>query len=669
MKLLKCYIRSFGKLKDFTCDFSDGLNVFNHENGWGKTTLTEFLKAIFYGLDEGRKHSVDESERKKYYTWNTTEKIGGYVDFETKGQQFRLERYFGSKINLDELRLFDLKTGVEKFNTENLGERLFKVDKEGFSSTIFFGQNDLEVKNNATITNVLSKTVEGKGDNVKKAVESIKKSAKKFKADRGAGGLIDTTISAIAKLESEVASIKEALKTQKSVKEELDKDRALLQRKQNEYNSILKLKETADRQESIALQKRLFDEGTAKIKELELKKAQALTSLSGKPLSKETIDNLEKITNEYNSAEQAEKETTQKIYNLQLTQAQNTPNKSKMPFNLTLLILSIALVVAGVILFVVGFIPFGIIALVCGVGLLCVSLVLGKKQTSSIKQNNDSDEITSLVRLLEQYKEILEKCTEFLTDFYSAYNLGGLDFNNALYQIKNLNDNLNFIVLAIETERAKIVKYEGVDFSGKIYTEQDRISFSRKLTEISNEVSALQRAISENESKLTRYDEKILLLPEYEDKIALLKEELSKYKEEYEVLSLTAQYLTLADESLKTKYRKPLEDNLNSYLKLIDVDGEFTASVDVDLKVSIEVKGILRDTSYFSEGYKNLFNICERFALVDLMFAEAEKPFIVLDDPFANLDDEKITQALEFIKKLSTKFQILYMVCHESRVK
>ena len=36
MKLIKCHIENFGKLSDFTYDFTDGCNTVCEGNGWGK---------------------------------------------------------------------------------------------------------------------------------------------------------------------------------------------------------------------------------------------------------------------------------------------------------------------------------------------------------------------------------------------------------------------------------------------------------------------------------------------------------------------------------------------------------------------------------------------------------------------------------------------------------
>ena len=122
--------------------------------------------------------------------------------------------------------------------------------------------------------------------------------------------------------------------------------------------------------------------------------------------------------------------------------------------------------------------------------------------------------------------------------------------------------------------------------------------------------------------------------------------------------------MKLADENLKVKYRAPMRDSLNKYLAFIA--GDVVADIDTDLKISVEEKSGIKDTDYYSKGFRNLFEICKRFALADVLFT-AEKPFIVLDDPFVNLDDGKLRQALSLVKDLSREYQIIYLVCHESR--
>ena len=58
--------------------------------------------------------------------------------------------------------------------------------------------------------------------------------------------------------------------------------------------------------------------------------------------------------------------------------------------------------------------------------------------------------------------------------------------------------------------------------------------------------------------------------------------------------------------------------------------------------------------------------LCMRFALVDALFT-GEQPFVILDDPFVNLDDRALPQVLRMLRKLGKRKQILYLTCHSSR--
>lgn len=51
MRLIACHIDNFGKLSNLNINFNDGINIINQPNGWGKSTLAAFLKAMLYGFD------------------------------------------------------------------------------------------------------------------------------------------------------------------------------------------------------------------------------------------------------------------------------------------------------------------------------------------------------------------------------------------------------------------------------------------------------------------------------------------------------------------------------------------------------------------------------------------------------------------------------------------
>ena len=52
MILEQVTIRSFGLLRNYTMDFSDGLNIVEGANETGKSTLAAFIRFMLYGFDD-----------------------------------------------------------------------------------------------------------------------------------------------------------------------------------------------------------------------------------------------------------------------------------------------------------------------------------------------------------------------------------------------------------------------------------------------------------------------------------------------------------------------------------------------------------------------------------------------------------------------------------------
>lgn len=144
MKLLSCHIENFGKLHDYSVDFSDGANILCEENGWGKSTFAAFVRAMFYGLEGERKRSIEENERRRYKPWQGGV-FGGQLVFEAQGRRYQISRIFGDKESSDEFELRDAATNLpSKDYTERIGEELFQINRESYMRTAFIGQGGCE---------------------------------------------------------------------------------------------------------------------------------------------------------------------------------------------------------------------------------------------------------------------------------------------------------------------------------------------------------------------------------------------------------------------------------------------------------------------------------------------------------------------------------------------
>ncbi len=139
MKLKTIYIKNFGKLKNFRLDLVPGLNVIYGNNESGKTTVMNFIKMMFYGTS-GKSSDIGKNLRKKYSPWDGSP-MSGFIEFESGGQNYRLERGFGSSNITDEVVIWNLSTGVTEPTSCKFepGERFMGMNSSTFERSVFIG--------------------------------------------------------------------------------------------------------------------------------------------------------------------------------------------------------------------------------------------------------------------------------------------------------------------------------------------------------------------------------------------------------------------------------------------------------------------------------------------------------------------------------------------------
>ena len=141
MKLIECHIAGFGTFTDFKLSFDEGLNVILQPNGWGKTTLAAYIKAMLYGFDRKRKRDVSENERLRYKPWKG-KKYGGTLDFEYDGHEYCILRSFGATASGDTCKIVDIGSGqAVDLKGQEPGEWVFGLDCAAFQKSVFVGQN------------------------------------------------------------------------------------------------------------------------------------------------------------------------------------------------------------------------------------------------------------------------------------------------------------------------------------------------------------------------------------------------------------------------------------------------------------------------------------------------------------------------------------------------
>lgn len=135
MILNKIQIGAFGKLENYTLDFSDGFQMIYGDNEDGKTTVMTFLRMMFYG----NKSKTARTYRKKYQPWSGRA-MGGSVTFTHEGHRYCLEREFRGSDATDRVTLRDLDLGTVESVGPDIGSRFFSMGVGAFERSVFIGQ-------------------------------------------------------------------------------------------------------------------------------------------------------------------------------------------------------------------------------------------------------------------------------------------------------------------------------------------------------------------------------------------------------------------------------------------------------------------------------------------------------------------------------------------------
>ena len=188
----------------------------------------------------------------------------------------------------------------------------------------------------------------------------------------------------------------------------------------------------------------------------------------------------------------------------------------------------------------------------------------------------------------------------------------------------------------------------------------------QKQKTVNDELAENRKTLAENEIKVTSFRAKAERLSDIEDEISNIDTLYGDKCRNRDLLDKTAALLESAREKLSQSCTVPVEKSFREYLSLVSRESAEDYRVDGGLSVTKEAMGHPRSLTYLSEGIGDIVSICMRLSLSDTLWKSGDM-FIILDDPFINLDDEHTEKSLALLKKLSETRQIIYLVCHSSR--
>lgn len=609
MKIVSVHISSFGKLQDVNVDFQKSTNVFRYDNGYGKTTLASFIRAMLYGFNYRRVGGV--SDVSAYLTWNSTEKIGGNMVVEHDGESYKIERFFGSTAKQETITVTNVKTHKMLACADGVGEYFLGLTAESYDRSAYFPQESVEIQSNENLNTRLAGMVQNAADDFDKVQDNLRKYKKSLRYERGNGG-------EICRLEDEALSLERQIVERKNAQQR----RAQIDEQ---------LRDIAAEEASLKKQTAQANADLAKLQ----KQAAACSPTDAETATRAKVAELQTKLARLGNFEQDKTECDALAEKIE-----HTPEAAKVqrPVSKPLLICGIVLALAGVGLYFVQNIV-GICAIVAGAILAGISFFV-KPAIKTMQAGEKDHLITEYFALASKYvycerlsytdaqKALWEKYAEYVGDKRELESLKNTLTNTAEPQLDSLQNEI-------------AEKNEQID-----RMQARAIYLSKEAGRLGEVRGNLQTDYVQLQEKL---DETVL--------------QLADANRRYNVASKVTDLLSQAKENLATSYLPDLCAHCEQLLSTV-TGQNYKLEMDLDFNVSVVVNGASRSLASFSRGIREITLLCFRLAISRLLFG-GEIPLLIIDDAFVNFDEQNFLRATELLKSLTPTTQVIYFTCHK----
>ncbi len=693
MKLVSCYIENFGGLHQREFSFNEGLTVVEEPNGSGKTTLATFIRCMLYGMPR-RVRDLGKDLRRRYEPWQGGS-YGGQLTLHADGRTYRIERAFGSSPKEDTLAVYNTLTGRP---TDDLGLvpgiTLFGLDADSFERSAYLPQNHmLGALASSDIRSKLGNLVENTDGvhNYDSALKLLRSARAQRLSYRGESG-------AYYDLTAQISQVNDEMTQQTTAEGELQRVSARAER----------LEQTLDQQRQDLEQVRQDLMGAAGVvarrglavecKRLDdaCKKAQedydrlAAPFAQGVP-SDEELNRLFSAERSLELAKQsgiAGHEILKSIpgedqERKDIPDASDAPKASRVPrasspVYVVVIVLGVLLLlagVAGVALELGGMVRLftsqlyvsaavGLAGLACCLGAGIARRRAPKGAHAAHAASKSSSE------LLQRYREAYDTQTSFC----EAYGFDQQDITHeGLLQLWNSVQELRRAQQELATASRAFSDY--VEEHGFCTWSREDEEHYRSLNvetlkqEERHLLDALEDALQSHARDLQRVQtlrERAESLPQLQERLQALTRQRNKASKDAATLDATMMFLSQAKDALSLNYTDSVQERFRYYLQLLLGSEMEETQIDSDFNVSYSQAGATRPLESLSAGYADLVVVCMRMALCDALYTK-ERPFIIMDDPFTNVDDELMPRSFQLLEKLCVDRQVLYFTCSNSR--
>ncbi len=638
MKIHTLHLSSYGKFKDKTISFEDGINYIYGKNEAGKSTVMAFIKAMLYGFS-GR---GADGDRKRYMPWDGGKLSGEMTVTLSNGKKVIISRSSGRTPAQDEFRVLDAHTG-EACSVDLAAE--IGVGENAFLKTVFLRQMGIDPEGgDDELTDKLI-NLAGSGDadtGYEDAMDLLKDSIRVYKHQRGDGGLIN-------ELKKEITALNAQIEEAQAEKNQYA-EYALEEKKLGEEIHALQMQ-----QEEAS--KQLLSAKAWKILARQKEAQKRVVALSeGKEEAEKRLLSLREKQAEYASfANEIGDAAYEAIENPQpLTLSVKAFRKKQKVF------------LGGAI----SLFAFAAISLLFRqYALGCTWLLLSALFTGfSLKQRKTKEEIIKKLDTIEKKEENRRQALSVFgcstLKEYTEKRAEKLALDEKITALSEKCALLSAQVQAAEEEvrllAKKLENFSGVfpqDFCEE-EAEKRETDIKQLLSEKIQKAATLTGVLQGRQNSGKTAD--VLLSARM-----CKEEELSEAEETLAALQLAAETLEAVFAELSRDFTPRINEKASQYLATLT--GREDEKLLLDKKYTPTMgRGEHRPLKSFSGGTIDQAFFAVRLAIADLVLADESMP-LFLDDSFMQYDEEREENALTLLHDLAKKRQIFWFSCRDRK--
>lgn len=680
MKIDKIEIDGFGKWNQVSFTFSDGFNLIVGDNESGKSTLCEFLLAMFYELPNSLKKTTKYDDgRKLYRPWNGTS-FGGRVYFTDDGVKYVLEKSFGKTKNSDRTKLLFADTWEPAGDAEGVGERFFGMGREAFLKTLYVKSLDANsTVGSEEIMEKLSNMETGADEDISynKIKAAIEKAHAQIATKTGRGGKRPLLEDKKQSLETEKA----ILLRKKELLEEIEKQIASLSVREAELTEAKKTAEASfkiakehaayelEKQASVSkeMMSARYHAECQRLAEMKLE-YEELAKQSNNSVPESVLTQAKELEKQFIIAE-SKTEEWNRIRQEKMKQSEtNTRGRAKRLQILAFIAETVGVLLLGTGIFLKSFaaVFIGVIGIVAGI--VAVALIKQSPTGKTMpKEPSPTEEAERFRQKLESFcktygADTMEELEEIVRGF--------AQIQKKMPQLQEQIQCLEKEIESIPEHIAKIRIPEAKEYTEEVKSYQGESAevLEEAVRNLAAELEVTKESLHGKCIELTKETAGEKTIAEVETAILAAEEEIDRLKKQEEAFGLAESWLEKAHREIKENFAPRLNQKTGEIFS--ELTGGKYGEVRIGEGFRLHYKnenGEITDSDALSSGTYDMLYIALRLATLAVLFDDAV-PTVILDDAFSQMDDARYHRVVSYIKHAAIFGQVISLTCHRASV-